>query len=153
MCNLHTKFSPLLRATRPKIDLRSRSQRREPLDMPRARAIVFSAIGGALAAVLTANLAFAHDRGDGFGRRHRDGELMFLLPLLLLAAAAVLLVVLWRGRHPVTLGGTAPAAAASPTLNAQSILAERLARGEISPDDYRAAITVLRETPAPPAAG
>lgn len=122
--------------------------------MPRARAIVFSAIGGALAAVLTADLAFAHDRGDGFGRRHRDGELMFLLPLLLLAAAAVLLVVLWRGRHPVTPGGTAPApAAASPTLNAQSILAERLARGEISPDDYRAAITVLRETPAPPAAG
>jgi uncharacterized membrane protein len=36
-------------------------------------------------------------------------------------------------------------------LNAQAILADRLARGEISPDDYRAAVTVLRETPPPPA--
>ena len=41
--------------------------------------------------------------------------------------------------------------AMSPTLNAQSILADRLARGEISPDDYRAAVAVLRET-APPTA-
>jgi putative membrane protein len=37
----------------------------------------------------------------------------------------------------------------SPTHNAEAILADRLARGEIQPDDYRAAITVLRETAAP----
>ena len=122
--------------------------------MSRTRAIAASLAAGAVAAILTANVAFADGRGfdGGFGRRRHDG-FMFFFPLLLLLGVAALLVVLWRGRHPVTPGGTAPAAAASPTLNAQSILAERLARGEISPDDYRAAITVLRETPAPPAAG
>jgi hypothetical protein len=63
-----------------------------------------------------------------------------------------LLVVLWRGRHMIapTVGPPPPA---SPTLNAQAILADRLARGEISPDDYRAAITVLRESPPPPPPG
>jgi uncharacterized membrane protein len=119
--------------------------------MSRSRVIALSAAVGILAAVMTAGVAFAQDRGlgDGFDRRHRGGG-MYLFPLLLLAAVVVLLVVLWRGRHPVV---TSPPASppASPTLNAQTILADRLARGEISPDDYRAAITVLRETPPPPA--
>jgi len=75
---------------------------------------------------------------------------MLFFPLLMLIAVAVLLVVLWRGRHPVTLAGPPTAPPASPTLNAQAILADRLARGEISPDDYRSAITVLRESPPPP---
>ena len=68
--------------------------------------------------------------------------------LLLLAAAVVLGVMLWRNRHPHPAQAPFVAAPppASPTLNAQSILAERLARGEISPDDYRAAVSVLRET-------
>ena len=76
---------------------------------------------------------------------------MFFFPLLMLIAVAALLVVLWRGRHQVTTAGAPPhLPPASPTLNAQAILADRLARGEISPDDYRAAITVLRESPPPP---
>jgi putative membrane protein len=125
--------------------------------MSRARAIAFSAVGGAAAALLTANVAFAQDHGfggDGFGRRHRGGEFMFFFPLLLLLGVAALLIVLWRGRHTVAPVGAPPAPPVSPTLNAQGILADRLARGEISPDDYRAAITVLRESPpAPPPAG
>ena len=122
--------------------------------MSRIRAIAFSAAGGAAAALLVANVAFADDRGfggGGFGRRHRDGGFMFVFPLLLLVAVAALAILLWRGRQPVAPLGAPPAPPATPTLNAQAILADRLARGEISPDDYRAAVTVLRETPPPPA--
>ncbi len=123
--------------------------------MSRTRAIAFSAVGGAVAAILTANIAFADGRGfgGGFGGRRRGDGFMFFFPLLMLIAVAVLLVVLWRGRHPVAPAGgppVPPVPPASPTLNAQAILADRLARGEISPDDYRAAITVLREGPPPP---
>jgi putative membrane protein len=120
--------------------------------MSRTKAIAFSAVGGAVAAILTANIAFADGRGFGgdFGRHRRGDGFMFFFPLLMLIAVAVLLVVLWRGRHPVTPVGGPPAPPASPTLNAQAILADRLARGEINPDDYRAAITVLREGPPPP---
>jgi putative membrane protein len=102
---------------------------------------------------LVANVAFAQDHGfggGGFGRGHRGDGLMFFFPFLLLIAAGVLVALLWRGRHPVPPIATTSTAAPSPTFNAQAILADRLARGEISPDDYRAAITVLRETPPPP---
>jgi uncharacterized membrane protein len=129
---------------------------KEISDMSRARAIAFSAVGGAVAALFTANIAFAEGRGfGGDGREGRGDGLMFFFPLLMLIAVAALLVVLWRGRHPLTTTGAgAPPPPASPTLNAQAILADRLARGEISPDDYRAAITVLRESPpVPPVAG
>jgi uncharacterized membrane protein len=121
-------------------------------DMSRTKAIAFSAVGGAVAALMTANIALADGRGfgGGFGGRRRGDGLMLFFPLLLLIAVGVLLVVLWRGRHPVTPVGGPPAPPASPTLNAQAILADRLARGEISPDDYRSAITVLRESPPPP---
>ena len=123
--------------------------------MSRTRAIAFSAVGGAVAAILTANIAFADGRGFGgeFGRGGRGDGMMFFFPLLMLIAVAALLVVLWRGRHAVASVGAStvgPPPPVSPTLNAQAILADRLARGEISPDDYRAAITVLREGPPPP---
>ena len=43
--------------------------------------------------------------------------------------------------------GVAAAPAATPArATAQEILAERLARGEIEPDDYRARLDVLRST-------
>ena len=121
--------------------------------MSRIRAIAFSAAGGAAAAVLVANIAFADNRsfgGGGFGGRHRDGGFMFVFPLMLLIAVAALTILLWRGRQPVAALGASPAPPVSPTLNAQAILADRLARSEISPDDYRAAVTVLRESPPPP---
>jgi uncharacterized membrane protein len=117
--------------------------------MSRSRTILLSCFLGVSAAIVTANVAFADGRGfDGFGRR-RDGGFMFF-PMLLLIGLVALLIVLWRNRH-VTAPVTTPVAAppSSPTLNAQAILADRLARGEISPDDYRAAVAVLRETPTP----
>ena len=86
--------------------------------------------------------------GDG---RHGGGG-AFLMVLLLLAAVALLVVLLWRNRHSApsaTVAPAPPAPSASPTHNAQVILADRLARGEISPDDYRAAVSVLRETSPP----
>ncbi|MEP7045170.1 MAG: hypothetical protein ABI949_00745 [Ilumatobacteraceae bacterium] len=120
--------------------------------MSRARAIAFGALSGAVAVVLTANVVFADDRGmgGGFGRHRRGGDTFFFFPVLMLITVGVLLVVLWRGRHPVAPLAVAATTGASPTFNAQAILADRLARGEISPDDYRSAITVLREPPAAP---
>ncbi len=117
--------------------------------MSRSKAIAVSTFLGAVAAVLTANVAFANGRGfgDGFGRHHRDGGFMTIFPMLLLIGLVALLIVLWRGRHPAA-SDAAPQT--SPTLNAQAILADRLARGEISPDDYRASVAVLREI-SPPA--
>jgi putative membrane protein len=43
----------------------------------------------------------------------------------------------------------APSAAAPPRPTAQEILAERLARGEIEPDDYRQRLEALRTPPTP----
>jgi len=123
--------------------------------MSKIRAVALSAVAGAAAALLTANVAFADGRLGGGYRGHRGGEFRFFLPLVILVALGVLLAVLWRGRQAPPPAPTPPSAplAASPTFNAQAILADRLARGEITPDDYRAAINVLRETPpAPPQA-
>ena len=120
--------------------------------MQRSRAVVVSTLVGAAAAVSTASVAFAADGrgfGMGFGRRRGGGAFLFML---LLAAAVVLGVMLWRSRHPHPAHAQFVEAPppASPTFNAQAILADRLARGEINPDDYRAAVSVLRDT-VPPA--
>ena len=113
--------------------------------MSRSRTILLSCFLGVSASIVTANVAFADGRGfDGFGRR-RDGGFMFF-PMILLIGLVALLIVLWRNRHVAAPIATPPS---SPTLNAQAILADRLARGEINPDDYRAAVAVLRETPPP----
>ena len=103
-------------------------------------------LAGAAAAVSVEGVAFAADgRGRfGLGPDRRGGA--FLMMLLLLAAVVLLAVLLWRNRHPLPAPATPSAPPTSPTLNAQSILADRLARGEITPDDYRAAVAVLRET-------
>jgi putative membrane protein len=120
--------------------------------MQRSRAIIVSTLVGAVAAVSTASVAFAADgRGFGMGFGQRRGGGAFLLMLLLLAAAVALAVMLWRSRHPAAATHVATPPPVSPTLNAQTILADRLARGEISPDDYRAAVAVLRETASPTA--
>jgi uncharacterized membrane protein len=121
--------------------------------MSKIRAVALSAVAGASAALVTANVALAEGRFGGGYRGHRGGQFRFFLPLLILIALGVILALLWRGRHPSAPAATAPPSApppASPTFNAQAILADRLARGEISPDDYRAAIDVLRETPVSP---
>jgi putative membrane protein len=107
-----------------------------------------STIAGAAAAISVEGVAFAADGrgfGHGFGPHRRGGA---FLMLLLLAAVVVLAVLLWRGRRPAAAAPLATTPV-SPTLNAQAILADRLARGELSPDDYRSAVAVLRETSPP----
>ena len=85
------------------------------------------------------------------------GGIGSLLLLVMLIAAAVAITALLLGRR--TPAGAGPAAPAppvvpppSPTGTAEAILAERLARGAISPDDYRAAAAALRGDPGPPTA-
>jgi len=128
--------------------------------MSRAKALAAAMLGGAVAALLTTGVVFADDRGFGGGFRmhHRDGFGVFMFfPLLLLIAAVVLAILLFRGRQAPTFNIPVPppsaASPVSPTHNAQVILADRLARGEITPEDYRAAIAVLREPPPAPPAG
>ncbi len=108
----------------------------------------------------------AADRGRPFGPGRFDGRFgrghwLFGVGIALLLAAIVasLLYLLFARRDrsggatataagPSTTAGPPagppPAPAAPPTAAAEAILAERLARSEISPDDYRAAIGALR---------
>ncbi len=80
-------------------------------------------------------------RGHGRGR-HWIGALFMVAAL---AAVVALTWVLARHRSTSAAPTTpAPAAPPSPTAAAEAILAERLARGEIGPDDYRAALSALR---------
>jgi uncharacterized membrane protein len=108
---------------------------------------------------MTALLASA----DWGHRRYMDDgwhPLMGLIGLLLLGAAIGVIVGLWRRtRQPVASASpvhasatavplaTVPPTAVPPTFSAEVILAERLARGEISPDDYRILLAALREQP------
>lgn len=96
-------------------------------------------------------------RGDF---RHRDDHPVFGILMMVAFAAAVALVTwLVLRRRPAVAGVPmaapvapfAPAAPASPTAGAEAILAERLARSEISPDDYRTMLAALREGVVPPA--
>ncbi len=97
-------------------------------------------------------------RGMMGGDDRFGGVLMFVCMVVLVAAAAALVWVLVRGRSTATAGAptiAAPVAppAPNPLANAEAILAERLARGEISPDDYRAAALALRGQPVDTPAG
>jgi uncharacterized membrane protein len=113
---------------------------------------VVGAVVGAAAAVVTAGAVSAQGGGGfggGFDRHHRDGGFYMFFPMIVLIGVVALAIVLWRGRHPAA-ASVATTPPVSPTHNAQAILADRLARGEISPDDYRASVAVLREPPPPP---
>ena len=80
--------------------------------------------------------ALATERGfDGrHGGHHRGG----LLILVLVIAATALITWLVARRRSA-------AATPPPTSSAQAILAERLARSEISVDDYRTTLAALRD--------
>ena len=122
------------------------------------RKVIASATLAVLGSLAVADAAFAEGpfgRGDG---RYRDGHPMlwgFGL-MVLLAAATVFATWLVLRRRPAVAGvpmaaPLAPVAPASPTASAESILAERLARSEISPDDYRSVLAALRQGAAPSA--
>jgi uncharacterized membrane protein len=93
----------------------------------------------------------------GYGMHDRWGEGGFhpwLGLVMMLAVALAIGLAVWlllnRRSHPATLPAAAPmvsAPATSPTASAEVILAERLARSEITPDDYRSMIAALREQP------
>jgi len=94
-------------------------------------------------------------RGGRFGHR---GFGVAILGLLLVAAVIVLAILLYRSRqHPVMTDPPLPplpfmTPQASAAANAEAILNERLARGEVSVEDFAAARSALRgETPASPA--
>jgi uncharacterized membrane protein len=89
------------------------------------------------------------------GMRDGRGHRPFLGGILVMAVlAAVIGLVVWllvRRRPAVAvagLGTVAPAPFVSPTASAETILAERLARSEINPDEYRSTLAALRESTA-----
>jgi uncharacterized membrane protein len=92
-----------------------------------------------------------HDRWNESGAHPWLGLLMMLA--VALAVGLSVWLVLNRRAHVAIVppaGAATPLAAAaapSPTAAAEAILAERLARSEITPDDYRSMIGALREQP------
>lgn len=95
--------------------------------------------------------------GDGI--EHGDLEPGLLEPLLGLGAivlvVAVLLAVVFLLRHrgtlpwPTTLPQLWPARQPPPEEAAKQILAERLARGDLSPEDFLERASMLNWTPGP----
>jgi uncharacterized membrane protein len=94
--------------------------------------------------------------GYGMDRWHDGGAGPWLGLLMMVAVAVAIGLAVWlllnrRGNvahvPPAPMAQVAPPV--SPTANAEGILAERLARSEITPDDYRAMLAALREQPAP----
>ena len=112
-----------------------------------------AAAGAAVVSAIAVGTAFADDgRGPGMMRGGRGGRhpIFALVCMVAIAGASILATWLILRRRPQAVAFTpvAPVAAAapSPTANAEAILAERLARSEISPDDYRSMLAALRET-------
>lgn len=101
-------------------------------------------------------------RPADFGHRYMDrvdhaGWWMFVGMVLVVGLWSLLVWLVIstfrRGTTPTTTGGVPPTTAApaaapptSVTASAEQILAERLARGEIDPDDYRHRLDTLRNT-------
>jgi len=92
--------------------------------------------------------------GHGYGMGW--GWLVAFLALLALAALIVLVVRSFTaGAPPGTPPGAPPGPPPShgqlspPRSNARAILDERLARGEVTPDEYREIRRALDETPPP----
>jgi uncharacterized membrane protein len=106
--------------------------------------VVATAIVASVVVFAGAALAAGGDDGPfgpgprDFGRRgghHRAGGLIVLV--LLVVATALITWFIARRRS---------AAATPRSGNAEAILSERLARSEISVDDYRTTLAALRET-------
>ena len=97
----------------------------------------------------TIMLRIAADFGprDGRGGRfHHPGLVIF--GLLLLGAVITLAILLYRSRRPIAsppaTTSSQPAAPWSPSIQAETILAERFARGEVSVEEFVAARDALR---------
>lgn len=79
---------------------------------------------------------------DGWGAQHIIG--MVLMGLFVVSI--IWLIVTWtrKGLHASSSQAAAPLAAPSPTKSAEEILAERLAKGDIDPADYKARLDALK---------
>jgi len=118
------------------------------------RRSLVAAAGAAAISAIAVGTAFADDnRGPGMmrGAHGRGRPILALLCMVAIAGAAIVATWLIIRRRPQAALATStpafvPPAAPSPTAAAEGILAERLARSEISPDDYRSMLAALRET-------
>lgn len=75
-----------------------------------------------------------------------------MVGLWIAVAAVVVAAVVWAvrsGSGPGGGGSTPPSMPRAPTGSAQQILAERLARGEIDPQEYRERLAALSEPTGP----
>ena len=97
--------------------------------------------------------------GYGMGFGWIWGALGFLL--LIGALVALILLVVRQGNRPApgshqpppSMGPGAQGGAVGPARgNARAIAEERLARGEITPEEYREIVRALDETASPPGA-
>ncbi|MFZ4717844.1 MAG: hypothetical protein ACOYMR_00370 [Ilumatobacteraceae bacterium] len=95
-----------------------------------------------------------------FGNRGMHGgrggahPFLFLCGLVIIGAVIGLIVWAFRSRSASKAVASSTAAPApSATAGAETILAERLARGEVSPEDYKVLLATLRgeDVPAPTA--
>ena len=135
----------------------SEGEQRQSARRPGPAAVVGLAALGTVSSLAVAGVAFADRGGDwGYrgGGRHWWGVGGMLLLLALVAATAALAMLLVNRRVPTAasaVGGAPVPPPVSPTpgplAGAEAILAERLARGEIGPDDYRASVAALRGQP------
>lgn len=120
-----------------------------------SRKLVLTATLASAALLTVAGTAMAEGSGRGMGRGREEHPVFVFLLLLAVAAAAIVgtWLVIRRGSAPSAAAPAAPVAPAAPTAGAEVILAERLARSEISPDDYRSMLAALRGTPMAAPAG
>ena len=81
-----------------------------------------------------------YDHGGGWG--WGPWLLMVLMMLVFLALVAWGVFLVWRSTSRAEAGDRGSRPEASPT--AEAILAERLARGEIEPAEYRARLDALK---------
>lgn len=94
---------------------------------------------------------------------HRDWMYSSGRPWMWLIGMAMMAVfwggIIWaivslvrRGGNPPSSGPQSNFAPPTPRVSAEEILAERLARGEIDPDEYRHRLDALRTHPPAPSA-
>lgn len=120
------------------------------------RKLIIAASLATAGALAVAGTVMADDRGGrGMGMGGgRDGRPFLGGILLMVAVAAVVGAGVWllmRRRPTMAVAGVGPVASApfvSTTSSAESILAERLARSEVTPDEYRVSLAALRESAA-----
>lgn len=83
------------------------------------------------------------DNGDNYGHMDNGWGIVMLLGMLgtwvLIAIAVVWIVRMTQATHP-------PSSPHQSAANAEQILAERLARGEIDADEYKSRMTALNSS-------